>query len=733
MAIDRNHEPAESFHTAILSRLFWAIKRYASVIIACFLFGLLLSYLFLTFVPPKYKASAQLLFDPSMEQLVNSEPGFLPGIASAKALERAIALILSPAILKQVASKLIAHQAPEPSDSVGRTAIQRILSSSTANDDVRLRRLIALLQKKLSVTTEAADQIIIVSYQSSSPQEAAALANLIASTFVEDRLAARKAILSQATGWLDQRASEAKSKLMEIDKRIQDYKAEHKIEGDAGSSEYDGELAHLREQLAHVQDEVSNAESAYNATRSYSEGGRVNYRKLAETLNDPAIEKLRSALTEVESQAAAARSKFGSFHPDVKSKEVQAQVIGREIEAAARRKVEAASKDLEALRYEQRDLAAKVEALRSKVSGLREAEVQLREFQREREAVKVLYDSMLARLTQAAPRQALSYSEFKVLLDAAVPERPKIPPILIWLAGGVFGIGLGIVLVFLLDFFNDRIVHLDDIEEILTIPVLARVPVISEGDVTGGGAHPEDHVSSYRRYAKQYPQSLFTNCLLSAKIILSGDGSGDSSVIMITSPTQGDGKTHLSSNLASLSALLGEKTLLIDLDSRKQSEHADQANGMAAPGISEFLDAANLSGLLTAARDEAGFDIIRPTNAEGMAWLKFHTPQMRELLDFARATYKQVWIDTPPVQMFADALALARKVDGVIIVAEWSKTTRRQVLKTRNLIVQSGGAVLGVIINKVKVDVLISPAMANYQSYYKSGPKPKPKRFGRFL
>lgn len=716
--MDRNQAPADSHNAAIFNRLFWALKRYAGVIVACFGFGLLLSYLVISFVPPKYKASAQLLFDPSMEQFVQSEPSFLPGIATAKALERAIALIQSPAILKQVALKLMGQ--PVQGDSKPKTAIQDILSDAGANADARLRHLILRLQKNLAITTEAVDQVIIVSYKSESPQEAADIANLIASTFVDDRTAARKAVLSQATNWLDQRASETKSKLIEIDKKIQDYKTEHKL-GDTGASEYDAQLSQLRGQIAVVAAKLSNAESTYNALRSYNEADRVDYTKLAETLNDPALERLRASLTEVEGQAAAARIRLGRSHPDVKAKEVQAQVIRQEIDSEARRKLETAAKELEALRYEQRELSAKAEAIKSKVTELTAAEVQLRELQREREAVKTLYDSTLARLTQTAPQKTLSLSEFRVLIDAAVPERPRIPPILIWIAGGVFGFGLGLGLILFLDFFNDKLVHLEALEQTLPLELIARVPRIEEKDFLGAGELTQNDASRYLRFAKEYPQSLFTNCLLNAKVVLSNKADGrTSSAVMITSPIQGDGKTHLSSNLACLSVLLGEKTLLIDLDCRKQSVHGSSVNNEAAPGISEFLDAADLSGLLAATSDEAGFDIVRPRDPEGLAWLKFHTPQMRELLEFARAEYKQVWIDTPPVQMFADALTLAGKVDGVIIVAEWAKSTKREVLNTRGLILQSGGQVLGLIVNKVKVDVLISPSMAYYQNYYKN-------------
>jgi Mrp family chromosome partitioning ATPase len=103
---------------------------------------------------------------------------------------------------------------------------------------------------------------------------------------------------------------------------------------------------------------------------------------------------------------------------------------------------------------------------------------------------------------------------------------------------------------------------------------------------------------------------------------------------------------------------------------------------------------------------------------------------MRELLEFARCKYDQVWIDTPPTQMFADALVLAKQVDGFIIVAEWSKTSKKQLKDTHDLIMRSGGNILGIIVNKVKVDNTISEYMMSYNNYYR---KSDQRGFFRYL
>ena len=58
-------------------------------------------------------------------------------------------------------------------------------------------------------------------------------------------------------------------------------------------------------------------------------------------------------------------------------------------------------------------------------SDLRASEVQLLELQREREATKTVYDSMLAKLMQTGLQQTLNFAQFRILLDATVPKAPE--------------------------------------------------------------------------------------------------------------------------------------------------------------------------------------------------------------------------------------------------------------------------------------------------------------------
>ena len=75
------------------SRILWAVKSRFSVILACFALGIVLAFFAASQVQPKYKASAQILFDPSAAAIPIAEPTLVPTILTLKALERAIGLI----------------------------------------------------------------------------------------------------------------------------------------------------------------------------------------------------------------------------------------------------------------------------------------------------------------------------------------------------------------------------------------------------------------------------------------------------------------------------------------------------------------------------------------------------------------------------------------------------------------------------------------------------------------
>jgi Mrp family chromosome partitioning ATPase len=75
---------------------------------------------------------------------------------------------------------------------------------------------------------------------------------------------------------------------------------------------------------------------------------------------------------------------------------------------------------------------------------------------------------------------------------------------------------------------------------------------------------------------------------------------------------------------------------------------------------------------------------------------------MQELMRAWRAEYDHIIIDTPPVLPFADALVLAARADGVILVARSGVSRAKALLRARHVLLRSGANIRGLVMNAVR-------------------------------
>ena len=89
---------------------------------------------------------------------------------------------------------------------------------------------------------------------------------------------------------------------------------------------------------------------------------------------------------------------------------------------------------------------------------------------------------------------------------------------------------------------------------------------------------------------------------------------------------------------------------------------------------------------------------------------------MTHLLERLSGVYDYVLIDSPPLLLVADALELARRVDGVVMVARRNDVTTEEAREVRNLVERLGINLLGVVLTDVE------PMGAYYGSYEAARP-----------
>jgi capsular exopolysaccharide synthesis family protein len=171
-------------------------------------------------------------------------------------------------------------------------------------------------------------------------------------------------------------------------------------------------------------------------------------------------------------------------------------------------------------------------------------------------------------------------------------------------------------------------------------------------------------------------------------------------VLVVTSPSPGDGKTLTALNLSLvLSQDTARDTLLIEADLRRPSMRGFFEDA-PREGLVEVLN--NEIKLSTALiRPEGSRLLILPAGARPSHPAELlASPKMLRLLQILRRRFDYIVLDTPPVTAVVDADQLSSQADGVIMVVRAAATPRKLVRKAMDVVAKH--PVVGIILNDVK-------------------------------
>jgi capsular exopolysaccharide synthesis family protein len=284
----------------------------------------------------------------------------------------------------------------------------------------------------------------------------------------------------------------------------------------------------------------------------------------------------------------------------------------------------------------------------------------------------------------------LSISVLEVARPQGLPVKPRIPQT----AGIalVIGLMLGLGGALLQDWMDQRLRSVEEIRAVLDLPVLGIVPIM-----------PGKHAPSERgQEVHLRPRSTVAEAYRTVRTALYF-GLADPTrckTILVTSPSPGDGKTTMASNLAIAIAQSGRKVLLIDADTRKPMMHR----------IFNLGDEVGLSSVLLGQATTA--EAIQKTHADGLDIMPcgpippnpseiLNSQTFLDTVDALCSQYDQIVIDSPPVEPVTDSRILAASCDVTLLVLRAEKSTRRLSAHARDALIGVGANLLGVIVNAV--------------------------------
>ncbi|MCP5027740.1 MAG: polysaccharide biosynthesis tyrosine autokinase [Actinomycetia bacterium] len=294
----------------------------------------------------------------------------------------------------------------------------------------------------------------------------------------------------------------------------------------------------------------------------------------------------------------------------------------------------------------------------------------------------------------------------RILQKASAPEYPSNAStsrnmILGLVVGGV----LGVVTALLRDQLDRTVSTSEDIQK-LGLTVLGAIPKAGKkgaGDLAQISLHdPHSPIADAYQRVRSAVQFLALGA--------------DVRSILVTSPTEGNGKTTTAVNLALAFSGVDRKVVLVDADFRRPMIHTI-FNTSLVPGVTDALVreipldriavATSLEARASLAALPAGTEPPNPA-------MFLASPLFAHLHEQLESESDMAVFDSAPVLPVADATSLCPDVDGVVLVVEAGHTTRDQVASAIEILDRAGGLVLGVVLTKTK---------SATDSYYRYGKK----------
>lgn len=236
----------------------------------------------------------------------------------------------------------------------------------------------------------------------------------------------------------------------------------------------------------------------------------------------------------------------------------------------------------------------------------------------------------------------------------------------------MLGLVLPLAIILVLDFFNDRIMDLEELKRLSPIPVLSTLPT-----------------SKRQRINQDADRSVLAEGFRTARINLQYlNLDTDRQVVGITSSTSGEGKTFCSVNLATVMALGNQRTLLMDADMRKPKVH-ERLGMEVGEGLSSFLIGAASVDQIIRKTDIPGLDVITAGPIPPNPLELFENPRFTELIVQLRNRYDQLVIDASPMGVVSEFKVLLRHLDITLYVVRQGYT-RRHMLRPVNELYRTG-------------------------------------------
>jgi len=647
-------------------------------IVGLFVVGAVLALLAMT---PSYTASAMVLVDPTIKNLL--DPAVPRGDISDNArVESEVLIAKSGAVVRAVIAELDLYENPayQPAASITERVMTflRLRQERQSSIDSIRDQIDARVASDIWVQRQGLTFLLAINAEAAEPALAAAMANSAARAYITEQLQRKVESTTSARDIILSRVEKANTAATAEEQKFDNYVSTlvDQISAESGRSD----IAAIRAQI----EELSGAQATSSAAIDTIKAAvsTQNWDSLGGTITEPAFleadQRRQELLAEIASTAAAGTQNF--------SLQSELDDVETDLAAIAENQVSTLESQLASTQSVVTSLRGRLE---SAVLNLPLDANVIADLQRLRQTANVArqqHENLIARLGDLETQSYLQIADSTLVSEAGIPSQPSFPNTRLFILvaavlGGIVATGAAI----LLEFVFGGITSAKQFETVLRIPAIASIARTSRAGKAGvnlADAVVEDPFSPLAESVRRVKFSTELAVQSAANRPAKG------MVVLMASALSGEGKTTLAIALARTYAASNARTLLIDCDLRKPDLHRHldigelggltrYLNDPSTTPIQEVLTKDTLSNAVIVAGGQRG-QTATDRLVSGRA--------MEQLVLAARDAFDVIILDASAFLPVVDGLYLADHADVIVYVCRWGQTRQQDAREALDLI-----------------------------------------------
>lgn len=430
--------------------LYW-LRDGLKWIVALVIIGAIAAYVYSATATPRYTVYTDLIIDPQNINVLTDDPMAATQSRDSQLLEveSTMRVLTSRNVLKDVIDKLHLTTDPEFVKPARFAFLTNLMGSNHPASDAPDVAVMRDLGDRISAAREVSSFVVTLSVWASDPQKSMELSQAIVTAFQNEIFQSSAESAGRLAASLKGRLGDLQSAVSTAEEKVEQFKRANNIqESNTGELASSRISSALDTQVLDAQQRLIQAQSRYDQMRSAVAGRRTT----TDTVFDSTgMQTLRTSYNQLQQQIGSLARIYGARYPRLIQMQSEQATVERAIADEANRILQTAKTDMDQAKSSLDALRAKANTERSTVYTNNDAQVRMRELERDARAKATIYESYLQRANQITERQRIDTSNIRVISPPVPPKTKSWPPRTVVLLGGgaVGGFMIGIFLALL--------------------------------------------------------------------------------------------------------------------------------------------------------------------------------------------------------------------------------------------------------------------------------------------